>query len=353
MARGLRWTERWMERALWLVALAFAGFLIGLGGKVVDNLWQVAPPPPVESHIDPASRAAVDKALAQAEARQKAAIDAQAQARQAHKAAAANSASAQQSLQNWLATRSATARPEQDPELIARTRAVDALKATERGALAAVERQEQAGLDADQAFERARSEEDRLMRAAMRTHEALEQVHETRVFLYRLAATLPLLLVAGWLFAKKRKGTYWPFAWGFILFALFAFFVELVPYLPSYGGYVRYIVGIIVTLLAGRYAIRSLQAYLARQKLAEAMPELKRRAILSYDTAFARIAKNVCPGCERAVDLKDGKTDFCPHCGICVFDHCGQCAARKSAFARYCYSCGTAAPSNAMPDASA
>ena len=163
------------------------------------------------------------------------------------------------------------------------------------------------------------------------------------MFLYRLALTLPLLLVAGWLFAKKRKSAYWPFVWGFIFFALFAFFVELVPYLPSYGGYVRYVVGIVLTVLVGRYAIVALNRYLARQKLAEQQPDQVRRDELSYDTALARLAKGVCPGCERPVDLKNTEIDFCPHCGIGLFDHCGKCDARKSAFSKFCHACGTPA----------
>ena len=41
--------------------------------------------------------------------------------------------------------------------------------------------------------------------------------------------------------------------------------------------------------------------------------------------------------------LKDASTDFCPHCGIGLFDRCGCCSSRKNAFARFCFSCGTAA----------
>jgi predicted RNA-binding Zn-ribbon protein involved in translation (DUF1610 family) len=150
-------------------------------------------------------------------------------------------------------------------------------------------------------------------------------------------------VVAAWLFVKKRKGTYWPFVWGFIFFALFAFFVELVPYLPSYGGYVRYVVGILATVLVGRYAIVALNRYLARQKLAEQQPDQVRREELSYDTALTRLGKGVCPGCERPVDLKNNEIDFCPHCGIGLFDHCGQCETRKSAFSKFCHACGTSA----------
>ena len=66
-----------------------------------------------------------------------------------------------------------------------------------------------------------------------------------------------------------------------------------------------------------------------------------RREELSYDTALSRLAKNVCPGCERPVDLKNPEIDFCPHCGIGLFDHCGACSTRKSAFSKFCHACGS------------
>ena len=177
------------------------------------------------------------------------------------------------------------------------------------------------------------------------------RAQELRVFGYRLALTLPLLGVAGWLFKRHRQSRWWPFVWGFIIFAVFAFFFELVPYLPSYGGYVRYIVGIVLTVAVGRWAIVALQRYLERQRAAEAQPDQMRRAELSYDTAVARMAKGVCPGCERAVDLKNPLIDFCPHCGIGLFDQCGVCRARKNAFSRFCQACGSPAVDSLAPPA--
>ncbi len=343
MSKGLRLTEKWMQRGLWLVAFVFAGFLIGLGGKIVDNMWQVEPPKSAEQFIDPARGPIVKAAAANAEMRRKAATEALEQAEQQHTVAQSNTRSAQQTFENWLATRRATARADQDPELLGRTRELDALKAAERKALAAVQAQQQVLLDASQARDRAAAEWRQLESTGWVAAQHANKAQELRIFLYRLAMTLPLLLAAGWLFAKKRRGQYWPFVWGFIFFALFAFFVELVPYLPSYGGYVRYSVGILLTALIGRYAIISLQRYLERQKAAEALPDVQRRETLRYDSAMARLDKSVCPGCERPVDFKNDKNDFCPHCGIGLFDRCGHCSTRKSAFARFCFSCGTAA----------
>lgn len=343
MSKGLRLTEKWMQRALWLVAFIFAGFLIGLGGLIVQNVRHVEDPLTVEQFMNPVQVTTLRSEMATQRARQETARSRLEQASQKHAVAQSNTRSARATFDNWLATRHATARPEQDPELIKRTQGLEALGREERTALAAVEAEQQTLLDATQAYERASLRWDALEEPA---HEAFAdevEARELRVFLYRLALTLPLLLGAGWLFKHKRKTPDWPFAWGFIIFALFTFFFELVPYLPSYGGYVRYIVGIILTVVAGRYGITWLQGYLARQQAAETLPDAERRQGMRYELVQARLAKGVCPGCERSVDLKDGKNDFCPHCGIGLFKRCGSCTTRKNAFARFCFACGVPA----------
>jgi predicted RNA-binding Zn-ribbon protein involved in translation (DUF1610 family) len=340
MSQGLRLTEQWMQRALWLVAVIFAGFLVGLGGKLVDNLRNAEPVPTVEQFMDPRQAAGLQAELETARTQREEAGARLEQARQKHQVASANTRAATESFKNWIATRRATTLPDQDTELVERTRALDALQAAEHSALGAVQAEEQKLLDASQASDRAQTRWNDLATPALGAAEKAATARELRIFVYRLAITLPLLAVAGWLYAKKRHGRYWPFAWGFIFFALIAFFVELVPYLPSYGGYVRYVVGIVLTVLAGRHAIMSLQRYLERQKAAEALPEAQRRRTLRYDAAITRLQKSVCPGCERQIDLKDKALDFCPHCGIGLFDHCGRCTTRKNVFARYCFSCG-------------
>jgi hypothetical protein len=343
MSKALRLSEKWFRRGLWVVAVVFAGFLIGLGGTIVGDLPKVEQRATLDDFMD---RAAAEKARQTVKDATRAGQDAREALEQAQlklKIAQADSQAARETFGNWLATRRATERPEQDRELIDRTARLDTLKAAERSAQAAVQAQQQAALDASQAVTRAQGQLRDMERGAQDALDKAQRAQELRVFLYRLALTLPLLVAAGWLFARKRQSTWWPFVWGFIFFALFAFFVELVPYLPSYGGYVRYIVGIVITAAVGRYAILALNRYLERQKQAETLPDAQRRQELSYDVALARLAKGVCPGCERAVDLKDVKNDFCPHCGIGLHDHCGHCQARKSAFARFCHACGTPA----------
>ena len=352
MSKSLRLSEKWFHRGLWLVAVVFAGFLIGLGSTLVGDLPQVERVRQMDDFID---HAAADPLRATVKASELAEQKSSQELEQAElqlDVAQQASRNARETFGNWIATRRATALPDQDAELISRTKALDVFKAAEDKAELRLSAQRQVALDARQAQERAQEQLGVLEHDANIKLEAEYRRIELRVFGYRLALTLPLIAIAGWLFVKKRKSTYWPFVWGFIYFALFAFFVELVPYLPSYGGYVRYIVGIVITVLVGRYAIIGLNRYLAKQKLAEQQPDQVRREELSYDVALARLAKSVCPGCERPVDLKSIDIDFCPHCGIGLYDHCGRCTARKSAFSKFCHACGTsAAASTVIPPA--
>ncbi|VVE47960.1 serine endopeptidase [Pandoraea cepalis] len=340
MAGSRRLPETWFRRGLWLIAVLFAAFLIGLGGLVVDKLPGVAPAPTLDSFVDRGQAASADAAIKQAQTQLEDVESRLETARLQLKARSTAYRSARESFNDWVATRTATAQASQDTELVARTQALDALKAAQRDVQTQVDALEAKQLDAQRAVQSARTARYALNTAAGEKLAAIQRAQDLKVFGIRLALTLPLLVVAGWLFVRQRKSTWWPFVWGFIFFALFAFFVELVPYLPDYGGYVRYLVGIVLTVMIGRYAIVSLQRYLARQRAEEQLPDEERRKTLSYDLAQARLAKSVCPGCERPVKLDDPNRDYCVHCGICLFDHCGVCDARKNAFAHFCHHCG-------------
>ena len=340
MSKASRLSETWFRRGLWLVAVVFACFLIGLGSSVVDDLPRVEQRLESDDFLDMAKAQPLRAEREALETAQEEAIEARDQAQLQWQKARSDTQAARDSFNSWIATRSATQRSEQDPDVIRRTHALEQLRNAERQAQQVLQDQEQILLNTRQQSARVNASLSELTSEAYEAMATAERAQELRVFLYRLAITLPLLVVAGWLFVKKRKSVWWPFVWGFIFFALFAFFVELVPYLPSYGGYVRSLVGIVVTVLVGRWAIVALQRYLERQRQAETLPAKERRTQLSYDKAWAHLSKGVCPGCERAVDLKDGKTDFCPHCGIGLFEPCTACQARKSTFAKFCYSCG-------------
>lgn len=349
MSKALRLSEKLFNRGLWAVALVFAYFLVGLGSLVVNDLPKVEATLSLEQFIDSAPATQLRNEIARSRRVIDDATQALEQAQQKQRVARADTRALQDSFANWLSTRQATQRASQDPEVISRTQVLDTARQAERQAQAEVERQQQVLLDARQSGERSRRELSQLESEGHKRLAAARNHLELRVFLYRLALTLPLLAVAAWLFLRKRRSTWWPFVWGFIFFAAFTFFVELVPYLPSYGGYVRYVVGIVLTAVIGQQVIRALQRYLERQRQAEQLPDARRRTELGYDTALARLAKGVCPGCERGVDLKNESIDFCPHCGISLFDRCGQCRTRKGAFAHYCHACG--APAGTQPQA--
>jgi hypothetical protein len=353
MLKSLRVPERLFQLAGWAVSVVFAGFLIGLGGKLVGDLPGVDQYVTLQQYMDPVAVRRVTIARDSIVRLERDLSAAQERARLTLTAASNAYRSRRESFDNWIATRVATTDPRQDPEVLRRTAELDQLKAGERAAQTGVERLDAALLQTSQALEAQRDEELRLERAARSRYERAKFRQELRVFGIRLALTLPFLLLATWLVVRKRRSQYWPLFRGFVLFALFAFFFELVPYLPSYGGYVRYGVGVILSGLAGLYVIRAMRRYVARRAEVERQTEAERRRSLGYEEALKRMAGGVCPGCERpiAASTAEAPSNFCVHCGMTLFDHCTACHVRKNAFFQYCPACGAPAEGVAAPPA--
>lgn len=349
--KGTRLRERLFRLLLWAVALAFAAFLTGLGSRIIEDLPRLDDRPTLEQFVDKAAADPLDAHIAGLQRELATLTDRRDSAALALTAARNASRAARESFENWIATRSATGLAAQDPEVLERTRGLDAQKAAERAQQVEVETLDASLLAARQSLAEARRQRSGLTREAGERLRRAQFMQELRVFGYRLALTLPLLGAAGWLFVRHRSGTWWPFVHGFTLFALFAFFVELVPYLPSYGGYVRYGVGILLTVLAGRALIRAMLRYQAARQADQTRSQEDRRRKIRYEQAIGRIEKGVCPGCERSFRLGDEKSPgFCMHCGLTLFGRCAKCGARHNAFFHFCPACGTSpAPHPAHP----
>lgn len=355
MSKGLRLSEKWFQRGLWAIAVLFASFLIGLGALVVADLPQVEKPVDAEQFMDQA-RLRPARVQVKADDAQLADLgDTQQRATADLQHAQTAFASEREAFDAWIATRAATEQSSANPEVLARQHKLDELKSAERETQGKVDALETQRIALNQDRDKHQKTVEDLEHAGQSGYDRAVSRQELRVFLLRLALILPLLLLAVWLFVKRRKGPRWPFVWGFLFFALFAFFVELVPYLPSYGGYLRYLVGIALTVWGGNYAIGALRRYLDAQKAAEQRPEEERRRDLGYEMAQMRLLRHICPACERPIDTADLAANFCMHCGLLVFSNCPRCNTRQTSFSHFCRACGLvkqeAPPEERLPPA--
>ncbi len=348
----------WYRTIMWVISVIFAGLLIQLGALVMSDVPTAGTRVTLEDFVDADRLSAVSNkqdALSDE-------VDANKDALEIAKFIAASRSTDYEnqrtSFESWIKTRNATGSSDQDADVIARVNRIEALKAAEREAGRAVEdlqltlaKQEQTRRDLNDERRDIRTDAEAPYQKAVRA-EVL------KVFMLRLALTVPLLLASAWMIAKKRGSNYWPLYRGFVLFSLFAFFVELVPYLPSYGGYIRIVVGIVIAVGFAHFVIRGMTRYLKNKQLEEQQPEVEKRKAIAYETAVAKISDGVCPSCDRSFAAKAGpkaktapaeKVDFCVHCGFCLFDSCKNCGRRDNSFFKFCGTCGVA--SDAEPEA--
>ena len=343
MLKSLWVPERLFAIAMWVVSVAFAGFLSGLGGRIIADLPGVSQSLTREQFMAPAE---VRNARLRRDSLNNLQREITAQEERSRLLAQSTEqaySSARTEFEAWVAARTATTDPKQDPEVIQRTRTLDTLGASARGAQRDIEQLDAQLLDVNQALSaQDRADKQRSDAVESRYQQALFK-QEMGVFGIRLALTLPLLVLSAWLIRRKRKSEYWPLARGVVIFSTFTFFVELVPYLPSYGGYVRYGVGIVLTALAAREAVRAMKRFLEKRRLIEQQTESERRRHLGFEQALQRMNNKVCPGCERPIaGAPASPSSFCVYCGLHLYDDCQSCGTHKNAFFQYCPTCGVA-----------
>lgn len=338
---------------MWLVSIIFAGLLIQLGALVMSDVPTAGNRVSQEDFVD-------EQRLADITAEQSAVSQEIQNDRDALEIAefllatrSADYRNQRASFESWIQTRTATGSSDQDNEVVERVNQIETLKAAEREAEREVEALQLGILEKEQRERDLRVERSDVQLAANEPYEQAVRMETLKVFMLRLALTVPLLLVSAWLIAKQRSSNYWPLYRGFVIFSLFAFFVELVPYLPSYGGYVRIVVGIIIAIGFSHFVIRGMTRYLKNKQLEEEQPEDEKRKSIAYETAVSKISDGLCPSCDRSFASKSGskkgdiapqaEIDYCVHCGFCLFDKCGNCGRRDNSFFKFCGACGVPA----------
>ncbi|MBC7501886.1 MAG: hypothetical protein H7315_15545 [Herminiimonas sp.] len=332
-----------------LISILLAGFLILLAGKVIDDLGGWVSAPNREVFFNQAAIATKLGEIASVD-RERAArsqeIDDYAKAADI---AQRNYRAEKQSFDNWLAARRTIGSPNEDPMVLDKAKELDKVRAVESAWRARIDTVQVAVRALDARTSALQEQRGRLEHDAQKQFAVAERAYELKIFLIRLAITLPFLILAVVAFMRWRKSTYAPLVWGYILFGVYVFFVGLVPYLPSYGGYVRYVVGIVMTVGGGIYAIKYLTAYAQRKSLEIQESTTSRAKKISYELAIASYRQHSCPSCEKdyltavPADATPAEKNpkFCFHCGLHLFGGCTQCGAINFLHFPFCRTCGT------------
>ena len=352
----MAWSNKRFRRLQnWLhygIALVFCLFLVLLTNRVVSDLDQFTSRPEINTFEQQFQDTVL---VRQQEALQQALLTNTQQTevtQQALNAAMEQARVEKEAFNNWIKTRNTIGNPEQDQEVISRTQQLDNRYAIQKNWATQLNDLKRQRLDLNNQLttvDSAISENRQLTRDAY--NKAYKQF-ELQAFLWRLALVLPILLLGIYFLLNFRHHRFWPLFLGFVLFAFYSFFFGLMPYLPWYGGYVRYTVGIILSILLGGYAIRSLRQYIEQKQVALTTDSIVRAQEIQKEVAEKSYEKHQCPSCEKDFLppkwVSDGQKSapvsnpkFCQHCGLTLFKNCIHCQTENFAHFGYCRACGS------------
>lgn len=352
MSKYISLSARNHQRVLWAVAVVFFFVLSGFGGLLMQDL------PGAGREVRPYTDFIPDSARYQQLGRE-AVLLREAMSSQQRQVDSLRDAlnnqnkileSAQANLNNFIATRQASEDPRFNAELVQRNNELERLRLSRDAAQQAFDQQNQELEKSRLALNRIEQDRGELERLAYASQAQAEEQFRQKAFFARLLVCVPLVLLAGFAWARYRKGQYWPFVYGFVGFALFSFFVELGPYIPTlgFGKYAFHLAALGLTIFGGLKVMKSLNEYLAKQKVLATQTTEERKAALSdehsYDASVAKIKKGLCPSCEKPIgeflNASAGKTLHCPHCGFGIKTKCKACGEVKNSLTRFCTSCG-------------
>lgn len=350
--------ERTSKMINTIIAVVLCSFLISLSSKIFDDVDDWKKRPKLESFENRSFLSDQESEIAKIDLKIKGFSEKKSTIKNTLDAIDTQYKSAKESFDTWIKTRKALGSSNEDKEVRKKANELDVLYRSR-------EKWEAELLSINKTIRELRNESSNYQKKinteiarARKEHQKEIRKYDTKVFLLRLLFILPILLLGIYLAIKFRKHKYWPIFLGFILFALYAFFFGLVPYLPSYGGYVRSIVGILLCISLGIYAINKIKAFIEFKKNELKASSKERASKVQTETAEKALDNHMCPSCGKDFILKKWDapkkltkenedlffgniTNYCRFCGLELFKPCSNCQTDNFVHLPFCRNCGS------------
>lgn len=211
--------------------------------------------------------------------------------------------------------------------------------------------------EAQKTVEQAQDAQSRIEKQVTDKMQQAHQEYDAAMLHYRLLVTLlrilfvvPVVLIALYLYARKRESRYAALVWAYLLAAAYIFMRAAYEYIPTFHWYGIRLFGVAILVILIVMTVR----YFHRTSDERLLAEIK-----------AHLLKKLCPNCKypfidsqsrylvnglgRLRGMKIGGpvevveptrgSVFCRSCGLSIVDQCGGCREFKYALLPYCPRC--------------